>query len=421
MPDEKQKERTVELLGAREATRSFGDNMSMPYVPFYLTRLNANIQQLGVFQALQSILPNLFQLPWGYLSDRLGKRVPFIVAGAVLAAITLMFAAFVSDITLLIVIFSLNAIALSIMIPATSALQGDKIKHGQRGKSFSRIMNFALVAGIFGNIVVLVYFSFVPSTDVAAYRTLFIGGALFGLVSVVFLFFISEKNGAEHKPKLVTPSQWSKEFRFLIYAQIVYNFFMSFAWPVFFITMAYVLDASNIEIAASTLIGVVATIAFQPLVGKMIDRAGPTGCIILSRFLFVMVPFAYGFASSMNQIYVLNVLLGFGMASINVAFTAYILDVSTEETKAEHFAYFNLAVGAVGFAGSLIGGYLANYLQTTMPLVTALLIIYVISGSGRFASSFLFFKLKDPKKYPTTTRQIAYEYVTRIRIFLYRQ
>jgi MFS family permease len=421
MASDEKNGRTIRLIGAREATRSFGDNLSMPYVPFYLTRLNASLSQMGVFQALQSLLPNLLQLPWGYISDRLGRRVPFIVAGAVLASMTLVFAAFATDVMLLIVIFSLNAIALSIMIPTTSALQGDKIKHGERGKGLSKILNFALVAGILGNIVVLVYFHFYPSTDVDVYKTLFLVGAAFGLASIVFVLPIKDSNVGRHKLKFLTWSKLSREFRFLVKAQVTYNFFMSFAWPVFYITMAYVLKASNTEIAISTLIGVVATIAFQPLVGKVIDRAGPVGLIIVSRFVFVIVPFAYAFANAMWQIYILNLVLGVGMAIINVAFTAFILDVSTEETKAEYFSYHNLMVGVAGFVGALIGGYLANYLQNIWPLATALLIVYFISGFGRLAAANMYFGLGDSKRYPTTTRQIANEYITRIRIFLYRQ
>jgi len=421
MPGDEKKDRTVTLFGAREAVRSFGDNVSMPYVPFYLTRLNATLSQMGVFQALQSLLPNIFQLPWGYISDRLGRRVPFIVAGAVLASMTLIFATFVSDVTLLIMIFSLNAVALSIMIPTTSALLGDKIKHGERGRGLSKILNFALVAGILGNISVLVYFTLFSSTDVDVFRTLLVVGAVFGLVSVVFIIPIKDKGSSKVKHRFVTWSKLCPEFRYFVKAQVIYNFFMSFAWPVFYITMAYVLGASNMEIAISTLIGVVATIAFQPLVGRVLDKAGPVGLIIVSRFVFVIVPFAYGFANAMWQIYVLNLVLGVGMAIINVAFTAYILDMSTEETKAEHFSYHNLAVGVAGFAGSLIGGFMANYLQSIWPLATALLIVYVASGFGRLAAANMYFDMRDSQRYPTTTRQIANEYITRLRIFLYRQ
>jgi len=407
--------KVVPLLCGREGTRSFGDNLSTPYIPYYLMRLQATASQMGIFRALQSVLPNIFQLPWGYLSDRMGRRIIFIVIGGVLMSITLFSSIFVSDVTLLILIFSVNAIGYSMMIPTYSALLGDRIEHGRRGREFSRIVNYALAAGVFANLFVLFYFSITPPEDVNAYRTLFIISSGIGLASIVFLLPIRETNVTPERIKLITPSKFIPEFKYLIRVQGIYTFFMSLSWPLFYFTMVDVLGAKNAEIAIVSLLGAVSTIGFQKVVGMVLDRAGPVGLIIGSRFLFVIVPLGYGLATSVYHIYILTLILGLGMAIVNVAFNAYILDISSEETRGEYFAYFNLVSGVAGFTGSILGGYLASWLGGIYPVATALLIIYIVSGIGRFSSACMFFKLKGVKKYPSTTRQVAGEVLSRLR------
>jgi hypothetical protein len=48
--------------------------------------------------------------------------------------------------------------------------------------------------------------------------------------------------------------------------------------------------------------------------------------------------------------------------------------------------------------GALAGGYLLEYLLTMFPLRTALLLGYTASALGRFVSSFLFLRLREPEQ-----------------------
>lgn len=407
--------RTIRLFSASTATKSFGDNVSMPYIPYYLARLNASVGDMGIFQALQNLFPNIFQLPWGYMSDKVRRRIPFIVLGTLATSLTLLAILFTTSVPILILILSFNAIAISMISPTWSALLGDKVKHGRRGKTFSHITNFGLASGILGSIAVLFLFSLSPPKDYTAYRTPFLVGALFGLASIAFILPLRERCKAGKRVRLVKPSELGRDFRRFLGAQSAYNLFMSMGWPLFYISLANVLGATNVDIALLTFVSIAATIAFQPIVGRLIDLAGPTWLITLSRFLFICVPFVYGFATSLIHIYILNIFLGMASSIVNVAFNTYILDLSPPRAKAEYFAYYNLTTGIAAFAGSLMGGLLATYFQSLWPLATALFAVYIICGFGRTATAFLFLRLKDPKKYPSTPRQVAAAYIERIR------
>jgi MFS family permease len=294
---------------------------------------------------------------------------------------------------------------------------GDKIRHKHRGRHFSQIANYSLVAGLFGGVTTFFIFYGRPDDDITPYKWLFVAGGIIGISSLIFILPIKDKPQNGHCVKIVKPSELSGDFRYFLYARGAYNFFMSIGWPLFIMTQAGVLGASNIEIALMAFIGIGATIAFQPLVGRMNDRVGPVWLITTSMFLFIAVPVTYMFATSMFELYLLSFVIGFSSASSNVAFSTYILDVSPPEAKAEYFAYHGLVCGVTGFCGSLLAGMVANYLhvQLLWSLAAALMPLYIVCAVGRSFSAFMFLKVKDPKKYPSTARQFGAAYYERIR------
>jgi len=80
------------------------------------------------------------------------------------------------------------------------------------------------------------------------------------------------------------------------------------------------------------------------------------------------------------------------------AVTAYLLDVTPEEHRGSFAAIFNLILGVTTFIGSLIGGYLSDYLTGAFGLVLALQIVYLISTIGRAIDAALHLTLKGTLK-----------------------
>ena len=71
---------------ANQIVGSFGSGVAAPFVSSYAKRLNATGVELGWLQSIQNLFPNVLQIPWSRLSDRLGRKTPFIIVGTALAA-----------------------------------------------------------------------------------------------------------------------------------------------------------------------------------------------------------------------------------------------------------------------------------------------------------------------------------------------
>jgi MFS family permease len=77
---------------------------------------------------------------------------------------------------------------------------------------------------------------------------------------------------------------------------------------------------------------------------------------------------------------------------------SYLLDIIPTTRRAEYISIINGFNGLVYLMGALVGGYLLQYALSVFPLVKALEFSYMIVFAGRFSSSFLFLKLKEPEK-----------------------
>jgi DHA1 family multidrug resistance protein-like MFS transporter len=405
---------------ANQVVGSFGSGMAASSVPVYALRLNASSIDLGWLQAIQNFFPNALQIPWGKLSDRLGRRTPFIIVGTSLAAVAYLMMIASSTALLVILAALFQAIATSAVIPAWSALIGEKIPVTKRGKSLGSIGRWAGLAGIGGSLVAIFIVSGAPPDSSSVFHLLFLPAFVAGLAAALIILLLRERKSVQKHEAGVDPDSGNEDeklcdFRFFVKTQVFYNFFMSFIWPIMTITQITVLKASNLEVAILSLIGSVATVAVQSQVGKLMDRVGPVNMISASRFMLVVVPLVYGFATSMYHLYVMNLLLGVALAIGNVAFSGYILDIAPPRKRGEYFANFNTAIGSVTFVGSLIGGYMANYLMGFWGLWFGLLVVYIVSFAGRLAGAIWTLKVKECRNYPERMRDVMMDNIPFIR------
>ncbi|MHB1663174.1 MAG: MFS transporter, partial [Thermoplasmataceae archaeon] len=66
--------------------------------------------------------------------------------------------------------------------------------------------------------------------------------------------------------------------------------------------------------------------------------------------------------------------------------------------KAEYMSVINGINGGIYFVGALIGGYLLSFFINMYPLREALIDSYMIVFLGRFLSSLLFLRIKEPQR-----------------------
>ena len=170
---------------------------------------------------------------------------------------------------------------------------------------------------------------------------------------------------------------------------------MSISWPLFSITQVTVLNAPMLQLALLSVVQSIVMIAFQDWAGKRADTTGRKPLLALFRFSLITVPIAYALSPNINTLIAVGAFWGLANALGQAAVTAYLLDVSPEEHRGSFAAIFNLVMGITTFFGSLIGGYLSDYLTSIFGLVLALQIVYLISTIGRAIGAAFHLTLKE--------------------------
>jgi len=401
IPEEER--RSHRPLYANQTVTNLSNGLAMPFIPYYATRLGATSAELGLLQAFRNLFPNILQLPWGRLSDRLRTRIPFLIVGGWMTSVMFLLIAYSTSPTHLIMLVAVQSFAISMMVPTWSALLGEMVSKGHRGYVFARIMMVGVGAALVGNVLAGSLLITGSPEASEAYKYPFIAAMVLGLLATVFLFRIKAQTRKD-EAKAVEKEEWGRkrDFQHLLAFQLFYTFFMSMLWPLMPRTTVDVIHATNLEIVLLTVIGSISILATQLSIGKLQDRVGPGVLIKLSRFMLVPVPLVFAFATAMWHLYAMNILAGAAIAIINISFTTYLLDVAPANRTAECFAIFNAGVGMVTFAGSVFAGFLADHLTGIYDLWTGLMIVYMISTIGRFVGSFFFLKLKPSGKYPET-------------------
>ena len=138
------------------ATSSFANDTALPYLSYFAVRLGASFEQIAWMTSLMNLIPNALQFLWGWISDKKLVRTYWIIGGSILASLALYRLSKVETPNEMIVLVVVYSLALSIIIPTWSALQGDWMNPSKRGSTLSR---FNVIGGLAGLVGCLLYTS----------------------------------------------------------------------------------------------------------------------------------------------------------------------------------------------------------------------------------------------------------------------
>ena len=108
---------------------------------------------------------------------------------------------------------------------------------------------------------------------------------------------------------------------------------------------------------------------FAPLIGSLSDQFGRRPIILISLFGFSIDYLFLAIAPSIGWLFLGRIIAGITGASITTA-SAYIADVSTNETRAKNFGMIGAAFGLGFIIGPVIGGLLGQY-GSRVPFIAA--------------------------------------------------
>lgn len=391
--EQTEKEANLKPLYTRSVVNSFSSGMVNPFTGAYAVRLGASSSDMGWFQSSTNLSNNLMQVFWGRLSDRIKRRIPFVVVGTTVLSALWIPMIFVTNATQLIVLLAVQALLGSMATPAWTALIGDLVPSLRLGRANASINLWSAVGSVTATLASGIL---MISIGGSIHQILFIPlivAAFCGIASSLVMLRIREKRNGEKLNlkqnltsdilKVVSHARRTPRFLKYCYVDGVVQFFMSISWPLFAITEIRVLNASMLQLAFLSVGQTVVSIVFQGWAGRLADSVGRRPLLIFFRFGLITVPLAYALVPDINTLIIVSLFWGLVNALGAASATAYLLDVSPQESRGSFIAVYNLIVGVITFAGSLVGGYLSDFTIGFFGLIVGLQIVYLVSIVGR--------------------------------------
>ena len=397
-------------LYIRSIVNSLSIGTVNPFLGAYAVKLGASSSEMGWFQSSTNLSNNVMQVFWGRLSDRLKRRIPFIVLGSLIVSGLWIPIIVVTSASQLIILLAIQALLGSMATPAWTALIGDLVPSFKLGRANATINLWASIGSLIATLASGIIMIAIGGTLQEMFLVPLTVATICGVTSSLIMFKLKEKknneklNLKEHFASkilgldVLARARKMPYFIKYCYVEGIFQFFMSISWPLFSITQIRILKASMLQIALLSVVQSFVTIIFQGWAGRLADNVGRKPLLVFFRFSLVTVPIAYVLSPDINTLIVVGAFWGLAQALGQASATAYLLDVSPEEYRGSFTALFNLVIGVITFFGSLIGGYLSDYMIGLYGLITGLQIVYIISTVGRGIGAAAYLTLKETLK-----------------------
>lgn len=387
------------LITIRSFVVSVGATAATAFVGVYGVLIGASAVEMGWLQSISNAVSNGGQILWGRLSDRVGYRRPFLLIGGGVLAIMWFLMAHTRTPVELIIVYGVISMFSALITVNWFSLIADETEVSGRAKFLSRVNSFSSL----GTIMSLIVMTFFLGGEVSASIAIpFYTAAASYLISMVAVYAIREKRRvAKQGGSLIKTLKTLKEnnyfFKYFI-ATNTQGFFWSLAWPMFPITIVSVMHFSLDEVAILTIFSSSSALGIQLLLGRFTDRTNRPPLIFFNKVLLSLIPVFYAFFGNLDEFLVLELYSGVLSAIQNVVMNSYLLDIIPDNSRAEFISIINGFNGLIYLFGALSGGYLLSYFTSLFPLRTALIYSYIVVFCGRFGSSLLFLRLREPKE-----------------------
>ncbi len=351
--------RPIWILSLISLFTDISSEMLYPVMPLFLKSIGFSIVLIGVLEGIAEATAGLSKGYFGQLSDRSGKRVPFIRFGYMLSAISKPMMAFFSFPLWIFFARTSDRLGKGIRTGARDAYLSDMTTPEFKGKVFGFHRSFDTIGAFLGPVVALVLLHFYPGQ----YKLLFLLAIFPGIVSILLTFLLKEReHKSPPKPKSTVGffsffkylKRSPKPYKLLISGLLLFTLFNSS--DVFLLLVMKQAGITDFYLILAYVFYNAVYAIFAYPIGALSDKAGFKKMIILGFILFSVVYFGFAFTTNIYLFMGLLFLYGIYAAcseSMGKAWITNLVDKSETATAIGSFTALNsvLTMIASSFAG----------------------------------------------------------------------
>ncbi len=386
---------TIIYFGITSLFADIAGEMLFPILPlFFVMEIGLSAAVLGVIEGLAEGSSNFFQVWFGWISDRMKRRKPFVILGYGTAAVGKLLLALAGSWPLILVARLFDRGGKGIRTSPRDALIAESISSDRQGVAFGLHRMLDSTGAVLGNIIAIVLVSLHMPLRNIVWLSL-----IPAFLAILFILPVKEpKNlptdGATSlMPKKVTIPSWKdftsdrkkfgSEFWRFVWVSIVFH--MGKISYAFLLLRLANFNVPTEHIPFYYLVFNIVQVIFGIPVGKFSDTFGKAVLVFASFLLFSLSSAGFIIGGSGLFLLGLFVLQGISFSLMEVGFRTFLVELSPHGLKATGLGiYFTVTGFAVMFA-SWIAGMLWHYnmgqfsfiYSTSMTGIAALLFFFL--------------------------------------------
>ncbi|MFM9952011.1 MAG: MFS transporter [Saprospiraceae bacterium] len=350
--------RNVWILSFVSLFTDMASEMLYPIMPVYLKSIGFSVVLIGVLEGLAEATAGLSKGYFGNMSDRLGKRLPFVQFGYALSAISKPLMATFTYPLWVFFARTIDRLGKGVRTGARDALLSAEATRETKGRVFGFHRSLDTLGAVIGPLIALAFLAWRPGD----YTTLFIIAFIPGIGAIVFTMLIQEKNNTPAK-NTGKPRFWdflhywsssSASYRQLVGGMLVFALFNSS--DVFLLLKMKEAGCSDgMVIGAYIFYNFVYALAAYPL-GILADRIGMKRLLPGGLLLFAVVYAGMIFAENNVVFFALFFVYGLYAAATEGVAKAWITNICEKKDTATAIGTYTAFQSIFAlFASSLTG------------------------------------------------------------------
>jgi len=341
--------------------------MIYPLVPIFLTSvLGAPVSIVGLIEGIAESIASILKVVFGWLSDKLRKRKPFIVTGYSLSTVSKIIFGLAYSWPFVLLARFIDRFGKGTRTSARDALIAESSEASVRGKTFGFHRALDTLGAVVGPLLALVAIKALDNNI----RLIFFLSFIPAFIGVLLLLFFVKEKGRKQKYSSDFQFHWRDiDPSFKVFLLISFIFALGNSSNAFLILRAQNLGLSvTMVILVYVLYNFVYAIFSIPA-GIISDKIGPKKLLLAGFLLFALIYLFFGLITKSLFLWLLFPFYGIYMALTEGVSKAYISNLVPQEKIGTAFGIYQTTIGLCAFFASWIAGLLWSYVGISSPFI----------------------------------------------------
>jgi MFS family permease len=388
--------RNVVALGVVSLLTDASTEMIVPVLPLFVMSLpGASVAGLGVIEGVAESTAALMRLGSGWLSDRIGKRKPFILFGYGISAVAKAALALAASWPMVLGLRFGDRVGKGLRNPPRDALIADSVETRHLGRAFGFHRGLDTLGAAIGPLLAFALLRAFPN----GFRRIFLLSVVpAGLALVVLAAFVRQRGhvpAPTRAPLFAQARGMGGTFhRFLVTAGV---FSLANSSTAFLLLLAAdSRHGAGLTGASVTLVYLLYNLVYAALswpVGELSDRIGRRAILLAAYLLFAGLYALLAWRADAAVLVAAFVLLGVHSALLEASQRSMLGDLVAPEQRGTAYGIYYAIVGAALLPASIVAGVLWQRLgprvtlgvDAALALLAALLFAVLLPSRGEYS------------------------------------